>query len=231
MTGRTRASSPNAPDHGPAATTTCSAGSAPGSDDLDARAQHRAGALGGARERGAHQARIDGVVVGQVQRAAHGGRERRLQAARRAGQQRLDLQPEALAQVALALERLGLVAVAREHQRAARAIADVHAADLGQLRGEGRPARALCRPSSSSGTLAGVGLGHRREHARGHARRPGAELAALEQEDRQPAGTGAPGHGEADDAAADDGYVVATAVAVLWDVVSSRFAGMTRISS
>jgi hypothetical protein len=41
---------------------------------------------------------------------------------------------------------------------------------------------------------------------------------------------GAPGDGEADDAAADDRYVVA--VAVLGDVVaSSRFAGMTRISS
>jgi hypothetical protein len=39
------------------------------------------------------------------------------------------------------------------------------------------------------------------------------------------------GGGEADDAAADDRYVVATAVAVLWDVASSRFAGMTRISS
>ena len=98
------------------------------------------------------------------------------------------------------------------------------AAKSGQL-------RALRRPELEQRPLAGVGLGHRREHARGHARRPGAELAALEQEDRQPARAGAPGHGEADDAAADDGYVVATAVAVLWDVASSRFAGMTRISS
>jgi hypothetical protein len=40
---------------------------------------------------------------------------------------------------------------------------------------------------------------------------------------------GAPRDGEADDAAADDRYVVA--VAVFRDVASSRFAGMTRISS
>ena len=98
-------------------------------------------------------------------------------------------------------------------------------------RGEVRPAARALQAQLEQGALAGVGLGDRREHARGHARRPGAELAALEQEDRQAAGTGAPGHGEADDAAADDGDVVATAVAVLWDVVSSRFAGMTRISS
>jgi hypothetical protein len=89
----------------------------------------------------------------------------------------------------------------------------------------GQP-RALCRPSSSS---ARVGLGHRGEHARGHARSPGAELAALEQEHRQAALACAPRDREADDAAADDRYVVA--VTVFRDVASSRFAGMTRISS
>ena len=171
------------------------------------------------------------MVVGQVQGAAHGGRERRLQAPRRAGQQRLDVQPEALAQVALALERLGLVAIAGEHQRAARAVADVDAAGLGELRGEVRPAPRALQAELEQRPLAGVGLRHGREHPGGHARGAAAELAALEQEHRQPAGAGAPGHGEADDAAADDGYVVAVAVCRWGDVVSSRFAGMTRISS
>ena len=100
-----------------------------------------------ARASAAHTRRgIDGVVVGKVQRAAQRRRERGLEPARGAGQQRLDVQPEALAQVALALERLGLVAIAGEHQRAARAVADVDAAGLGELRGEGGPAPRAAQP-------------------------------------------------------------------------------------
>ena len=157
---------------------------------------------------------IGAVVVGQVQRAAHGGRERRLEPTRRAGQQRLDVQPEALAQVALALERLGLVAIAGEHQRAARAVADVDAAASASCAANARPAPRAAQPELEQRPLAGVGLGHRREHPGGDARRPGAELAALEQEHRQAALAGAPRDREADDAAADDRYVVAVAVAV-----------------
>jgi hypothetical protein len=56
-----------------------------------------------------------------------------------------------------------------------------------------------------------------------------AELAALEYEHRQAARLRAPRDGEADDAAADDRYVVA--VGLGGNVLSSRFAGMTRISS
>ena len=65
--------------------------------------------------------------------------------------------------------------------------------------------------------------------AGGDARGAGAEVAALEHDDRPPTRAGAPGHGEADDAAADDRYVVAVGVCGNW--ISSRFAGMTRISS
>jgi hypothetical protein len=56
-----------------------------------------------------------------------------------------------------------------------------------------------------------------------------AERAPVVDDDRQAAGAGSPGDGEADDAAADDGYVVA--VGGVGNDVSSRFAGMTRISS
>jgi hypothetical protein len=56
-----------------------------------------------------------------------------------------------------------------------------------------------------------------------------AELAALEQEHGQPARLCAPSDGQADDAAADDRYVVGLGLG--GDVLSSRFAGMTRISS
>ena len=170
------------------------------------------------------------MVVRQVQRAAGGGRERRLEPARRAGQQRLDVQPEALAQVALALEGLGLVAIAGEHQRPARAVPDVDAAGLGELLGEVRgQRRALRSPSSSSGRSPASVSATGASMPGGDARRPGAELAALEQEHRQAALAGAPRDREADDAAADDRYVVG--LAVFRDVASSRFAGMTRISS
>jgi hypothetical protein len=169
------------------------------------------------------------VVVGQVQGAAHGRRQRGFEPARRAGQQRLHVQPEALAQIALALQRLGLVAVAREHERAGRSVADIHVTRRGELLGERGPAARAAQAELEQRPLAGIGLRHRREHARSHARGPGAELAALEQQHRQPALARAPRDGEADDAATDDRYVVA--VAVLWDVASSRFAGMTRISS
>jgi hypothetical protein len=55
------------------------------------------------------------------------------------------------------------------------------------------------------------------------------ESAAVVHDDGQAAGAGSPGNGKADDAAADDGYVVA--VGGVGNGVSSRFAGMTRISS
>jgi hypothetical protein len=171
------------------------------------------------------------VVLGEVQRAAQRRRERGLQAARGAGQQPLHAQSEALAQVALALERLGLVAIAGEHERAARAVSDVDAAGPREVRGEGGPEPRALQAQREQRALAGVGLGDGRQHAGGNVRGPRPQLAAVEHEHREPARTRTPGHSEADEAAADDRYVVAVAVAVGGDVVSSRFAGMTRISS
>jgi hypothetical protein len=56
-----------------------------------------------------------------------------------------------------------------------------------------------------------------------------AELAAVEHAHRQAARRGAPGHGEADEATADDCYVEPLRRGR--DRRSPRFAGMTRISS
>ena len=57
--------------------------------DGDTGAQHRAGALGRARERRDQQPGVDGVVAGDVEGQAQRGRERGLQPARRRGQQAL----------------------------------------------------------------------------------------------------------------------------------------------
>ena len=142
----------------------------------------------------ADAARIDGVVIGDVQRAAQRRRQRGLQAARGAGQQPLHAQPEALAQLALALERLGVVAVAGEHQRAARPIAEVDPADLPQLRAR-RPASA---PRCAARARAAAARRRRSRRPARACRRPRARCPRparrVEHDDRQPAQPGAPGH-------------------------------------
>jgi hypothetical protein len=60
-------------------------------------------------------------------------------------------------------------------------------------------------------------------------RRAAAELATVEHAGAQAARAGAPRGGQADEAAADDGYVERSRL--VGDVGSPRFAGMTRISS
>ena len=59
-------------------------------------------------------ARVGGMVVGDVEAEADRRRERGLQPACGAGQQPLDAQPVLEAERVLAVQRLGLVAVARE---------------------------------------------------------------------------------------------------------------------
>ena len=100
---------------------------------------------------------------------------------------------------------------------------------LAQLGGERRPEPRALEAQRKQWALARVGLGHRRQHPGGHVRRLRAELAAFDNEHGQPARPCAPRDGQADDAAADDRYVVA--VVLCGNRVSSRFAGMTRISS
>ena len=197
--------------------------------DLGVRAQHRARALGGAREGRHDPTRVDRVVVGDVEREADGRREGRLQAAGARREEALGAQAEPLAQRELARERLGLVAVARDEQRALRAVAHVEPAHLPQLLREARPAACALEAEAQERLLAGVGLADRREHAGRDVRGAAAELAAVEHADAQPARTRAPGRRQPDEAAADDRYVEGSGVVA--DRSAPRFAGMTRISS
>ena len=134
----------------------------------------------------------------------HRGRERRLQAARRARQQPLHLQPQLAAELEQPLERLGLVAVAGDHQGPAGAQAGVDPARLAQLGGPPRPALGGCQVQAQQGVLAELGLGDRREHPGGDVRRLARERAALEQADRQAAAGSVPGDRQADYSAAHD---------------------------
>jgi hypothetical protein len=147
------------------------------------------------------------VIARDVERQAHGRRQRGLQAPRGAGQQALHVEAELEAQRELAVERLGLVAVARDDERPAAAQAGVGAGRLLELGGEGRPVARAAQSQPEQRELARVGLGDRGQHAGGDARRAGAQLAALEHADAQAASRRAPGDGEADDAPADDGDV------------------------
>ncbi len=90
-------------------------------DARDGRAlpHHAARSFERGGKRRHERARIDGMVVGDREREPEGGRERRLAAAGLARQQPLDGKPERLALGQLAVERLGVVAVARDEQGAA----------------------------------------------------------------------------------------------------------------
>ena len=121
-------------------------------------------------------------------------------------QQPLDVEPEPPAEREQPVELLGLVAVARDDQRAgARAGRDrarTPSASSAQNAGNaGRGAQAELEQR----VLAELRLGDRREHARGDV--PGARLARVEHADAQPALRGAPCAREADRPAADDGDV------------------------
>ena len=188
--------------------------------DGDTGAQHRAGALGRAREGRDQQPGVDGVVAGDVEGQAQRGRERGLQPARRRGQEALGAQPQPLAQLELALQRLCLVAVACDHERAAGDVTDVDARQPVQLGGERGPAPRAAQPELEQRALARVGLGHGGEHARGHRRRRGAEVAAVEHDDAQPARASAPRDGQPGDPSAEDGHVVGLLLVTV-DVSSS----------
>jgi hypothetical protein len=142
------------------------------------------------------QAGVDAAVARDVERQADGRGERRLPAARLGRQETVGVQAEARAVGVQAVQRLGVVAVARDHQRAGFAQPDA------QVAGERLvPARAL-EPQAHERVVAVVGFGDRRQHARRDVPRAG--LAVVEDQrvgapllraarDRQP-----------DDAAADD---------------------------
>ncbi len=107
----------------PSPSTTCPRAAAAALDRGrgDALAHLCSGAARGGRERRGQDARVDRVVIGDVEREPQRRRQARLEPARLARAQPPDLEPEAQAQLELALERLRLVAVARDQQRPARA--------------------------------------------------------------------------------------------------------------
>ena len=170
-----------------------------------ALAQLAAGVAHGGAQRGDEPARVDGVVAGDVEREPHGRRERRLGAARGGRQQPLDLEAEPAAEGEQPVERLGLVAVAGDDQRAGAVQARVLAGGLGELGGEGGEPGGGAQAELQQRVLAEARLGDGREHPGGDA--PGAGLAGVEHGDAQAGLRGAPRGRQPDRAAADDGDV------------------------
>ena len=175
--------------------------------DRDAGTELHAGPRRGDGQRGRQQARIDRVVVGDLEREPQHRRERRLEAPRLARQQPADGQSEALAQGELAIERLRLVGVSRRRDRPAREVSRIASRGVDQLRHERRigacareteaEQRLLAVPASLIGAI--IPAATREVPAPG--------CVALEHRDAQAALGCAPRHCQPDHAAADDGYV------------------------
>ena len=160
------------------------------------------------------------MVAGHVEREPHRRRQRRLGAARLARPQALDLEPQLAPEGELALQRLGLVAIARHEQRAARAKADV----LAQLVAEVTEAACGAQPELDRRGVADLRLGDRCEHPGGDL--PGARVAGVEHDRAQTATGRAPGAGEADRPAARYGEVIRAGGHCL---TFPPYAGTTRI--
>ena len=164
-------------------------------------------ALGGERERRGDE-RAGRRRGRRGPRARRAGRARAPAPARApaTGSSARAARPEPLAQRELAARaprpRRGR---ARRTQRAARAVADVDAADVGELGGERRPAPRALEPEREQRALLRVGLADRREHAGGdRASSPPPSAPRSSTHDAQAARPRAPGDGEPADAAADD---------------------------
>ena len=209
LTGRTGSGASPAL-HGPAASTTCAASTCVEARHLGpGRAARRRRARMPATSAAGERARVDRVVVGELDRQADARRQRRLERARRAGQQ-----PRARAgrgaRTGRARARAPPSRRRRARPRACRCVRNPTSSAAAR-----RAARRRTRPTSARSR-------GRARAARAPARRPrwpgasipaatrvvaAAELAAVEHDDAQPARAGAPGHGQADDTAADDGDV------------------------
>ena len=166
----------------------------------DPRGDARAGEDAG--ERGDEQPRVDRVVAVDAQREPDRRRQRGLDLARLRRAQALDRQPELGAEGGEPVQRLGLVAVAGDDQRARRAIAR-----LLELVAERRVAARALQAQLQQRPLAELGLGDRGEHARGDVPRAG--LAGVDHDHPRAALRSAPRAGEPDRATTDDGDVEA----------------------
>ena len=144
------------------------------------------------------------MVPRDLERGAQARRERGLQAARLGREQGPRGQPELLAQRELAAERFGLVAVTGQQERAGLAVADVDAADVGELGGERGPAPRALEPEPDERALLRIRFADRCEHPGGDRRRLSPERAPVQQHDAQAARPRAPGDGQPADPAADD---------------------------
>ena len=200
----------------PAATTTWSAracrreldaGHAPARRRHAAAADLAAGALDRLGQRGDEPARVDGVVAGR--RRARAGRSARARARRGAPGSGAGARPRGRARGGSASRRSSSSASSRSRATTSvpvrRSPGRARRPRRARRRRPGSRRRCAARASSSA-SLAELRLGDRREHAGGDA--PGAVLAGVEHDRAQAALGGAPGDGEADDAAADDGDVV-----------------------
>ncbi len=218
MTGRTGTPA-SAPDQAPAATTIRSAAirspssrtTAPDSIAATGRAVANARRAQRGAKRRHHGARIDGVIVGELQREPDPGRQRALEPARVAAEQARGGQAHRRAQLLLAGDVGGAVGVVGDEQRAARAVADVDPRGLGQLGGEGRPQRGAAQPELEHVALRRVGLGDRGEHPGRDVPRAARRVVgavALEHQHIEAAAGGRPRHGQADDPAANDEHIM-----------------------
>ncbi len=142
------------------------------------------------------------MVALDVQREPDRRRQRGLETPCLRRTQPLDRQPEIAPEGGEAIERLGLVAVARDDHRPHRAVARIL-----ERGAEVRVARGARQPEFQQRTFAELGLGDRRQHARGDV--PGAGLAGVDHDDARTALRSTPRAGESDRATADDGDVEA----------------------
>ena len=172
-----------------------------------ARADLAAAAIDRGQQRGGQRPRVHRVVVGGRERQADGGRERRLDAAGPAGRQPLDGQSVLAAEVGLALERLGLVAVAGHQQGAGAAVAGIAATELGQFVHPGGVPGGGRQVELQQRALAEGGLGDGRQHPGGDVRGSAGQVAPVEDE-RAQAPRGRPlCDGQPGDASPDHDYV------------------------
>ena len=169
------------------------------------RAHEAARAAHGLGKRCDEAARIHGVVARDVERQADRRRQRRLGAARGGREQPLDVEPEPLPEGEQPVERLRLVAIARDDERSRPAQAGVAARSVGELGAELREPGGGAQAEPEQRVLAELRLRDRREHPGRDM--PGARIACVEHAHAQSALGGAPRAREADRPAADYGDV------------------------
>ena len=147
------------------------------------------------------------MVVGKLECAAQRGCQGRLQRSRLGGAQPRDLQIQALSDVMLALKGLGLVPVARDHQRPASEIAGIEPCPLPQLGDELRVVACAVDSEPQQWLLLGVGLGDGREHSRGDVGGSAPGAASLQHHHARASFSEPPRGRESDHAAPDHDHI------------------------